>query len=249
MSGMAISGNMDRYEPKSFKVGLDYGTTYSAGVYCLCSAPTPWLRSDEIEPFRGFDTDLPNESKSKSTELPSVIRYEASTVVNGPLVIKIGLDATRSLTSQGCTIRMAKLGLDDRAETAEHREKLKRDIEEVSRMGGPNTVEGIISDYLSQLFKQFKTQLEKKGYDLRDTMEFNCAVPSMWTPSSMHKMKGAIKRAMRVSNLAVNPEIRFWAEAEAATEFILSDKRTTSIEVCCLLRSPPKKSCSTWLTL
>ena len=211
------------YRRKKFKIGLDYGTTFSAGAYCLISGSNRHLQCDRIYAFTGFTGEF-TESKRQETELPSDIRYEST-------IIKIGFDAInsdREWPDKGHLIRRAKLGLDDRPETARARETLNHDLAELP--GSKGAIQ-VIADYLTVLFTRFKEQLLDVGYDDRDSIELNCAAPSIWTLTARRNLCDAIEEAARESGLAFE-DIRLWPEAEAATEHAVKQHPNLNIQVC-----------------
>lgn len=207
--------------PKRFKIGLDYGTTYSAGVFCLQSGSTLHLTSGKIYPFHAYAKE-DNDAKSKDHEQPSDIRYEA----NG--IVKIGGDTLDWPSSNGHCIRRAKLGLDDRPETAPARITLMNDIR---RLPSDMTPTQVISDYLTELFGTFKDQLILAGYEPRDFIELNCTVPSIWTHRARRSMITAIEKAADRSGLVFDPVIRLWPEAEAATEHVVHEQPNLNLKV------------------
>jgi hypothetical protein len=211
----------ESYRPKKFKIGLDYGTTFSAGAFCLCSGSTTYLESGRIYPFYGYPSEL-NDTKSNRPELPSDIRYESGGI------IKIGYDAVKWHSSPGRSITRAKLGLEDRPETASARRTLTRDI---GQLASAKTPVQVISDYLAELFPFFKEQLIRVGYDPRDSIELNCAVPSIWSQTARHSMIRAIEQAGRRSEMSFDPLIRLWPEAEAAMEHVVDEHPNLNLEV------------------
>lgn len=205
---------------KSFKLGLDYGTTYSAGAYCLCSSSIPEAISGEIYPF--FQRSETSGPGYRGNQLSSVILYENNESV------KIGADAENLVSLRDKVVRKAKLGLDYRPETVSARQTLQQDIERLTPKA--ETVE-VIADYLGEMFIGFKIQLERIGYCPGDSIELNCAIPSIWTDQARHSMVQAIEIASRVSGLPFDSPTKLWPEAEAATEHVLKEQRRVMLQV------------------
>lgn len=215
-----LSLSDESHEPKRFKIGLDYGTTYSAGTFCLYSGSTIHLKCDEIYPFYGYPHGRVSSKKS-STEIPSEILYDN----NG--VIKVGYDAMDSQQPSGFRIRRAKLGLDERPETSSARLDLIHDLNNLPSSKQPKEV---IADYLTELFKLFKARLISVGYASHDLLEFNCAVPAIWNHRARRTMVSAVDTAAKRSGLASNPVVRLWPEAEAAAEHALSERKNINLQ-------------------
>lgn len=210
---------------KKFKIGLDYGTSYSAGAFCLCSNSEPPLTKGDIHPFYqlgGGSKGLPESS--------SAILYDGDSIF-------IGYDAEKHHKVGQGIIRRAKLGLDNRPETASAREALQKEIENLSNQRS-SSIE-VITDYLKIFFDGFKSRLIKVNYFRGDEIEMNCAVPSIWGDTARRSMVGAIRTAALRAGLDINPHVKLWPEAEAATEAYLrgvkrdrSAKDNPGLKVC-----------------
>ena len=209
-------------QPKQFILGLDYGTTYSAGAFCLRTKSTIHLISGEIKAFKGYHLGR-NNSKSKSTEIPSDIRY-------GTDGIKIGYDAIQTGPSPNPVhrVRRAKLGLDERPSTDLARRDLHDDLSALSPTKKP---EEVIADYLTEIFTIFLERLQNFGYQSGDSIELNCAIPSVWNHKARRTMVNAMEVAGRRSGLAFDPVVKLWPEAEAATEYVLNKQENLSLRV------------------
>lgn len=97
----------ESYKPRKFKIGLDYGTTFSSRAWCLASGSSLHLKCERIWAFYGYSA-ANRSSKLKNTEIPSEIFY----LEDG--INKIGADATEWQRKPGHRVRRAKLGLDER---------------------------------------------------------------------------------------------------------------------------------------
>lgn len=203
-------------EQQRFEFGLDYGATYSAAVFSLKSGSRNGYLTGEIYPIRGYSSGMNQSSKSKCTEIPSDIRYESKNV------ILIGYDVTRPIRDRGpgSDVRRAKLGLVEREETAAVRNEV---LSILPKLPVKRSLEGVIIDYLTEMFGFCKKQLELAGYcSSRDVIELNSTVPSVWDHHARLTMFQALLLAGEKSGLVFDPrEVRLWPEAEAATHFVL----------------------------
>ena len=101
-----------------------------------------------------------------------------------------------------------------------------------------------MEDYLFALFGSWKKELIEKGYDERDTLRLNCAVPAAWrTTRPIYTLETAIVRASKRSGLLFHKIIKFWEEPEAALNNLLDKHPNTALEVrTCSARKSYKKS-------
>jgi molecular chaperone DnaK (HSP70) len=207
------------YEVKKFKVGLDYGTTYTAGAFCLSSNESATcLEAGKIYPFINYRRSGSSGTKDQpSTEISSEIRYEDGCTRIGAEVENV-VDNHGNRVPGHCVSR-AKLGLDDRNETRDARCMME---EALRQLPEPKTAEDVIADYLTELFKFWKRELARRaGYDERDSIELNCTVPAMWTQRARRKMVKAVEIAGQRSGFRFEKVVRLWPEPEAATAYVM----------------------------
>lgn len=206
-----------------YKLGLDHGTTYTAIVVYLYSGKRTQLQPELIFPIRNY---CQNEAGGgKAGQVASVIRYIFH---DASQEIKFGENALAMSLKPGYTIRRAKLGLDGRRETELYRTQTLRKLKELPVR---KTLVNVISDFLTQVFRRVKNELDDLGYNSRDSLELNYAAPLEWSCFSHRDMAEAIAQAAQAASLVIDKGIKVWPEPEAALEHILTLENRPSLQV------------------
>lgn len=115
-----------------------------------------------------------------------------------------------------------------RAEIAPVFKKLKR-------LGLINQDTDIIRDYLQQLFRHTKYELQRlNNYDDNDSIEFVLCVPDAWSSKARRRMQAAMNAAAQRSGLGNSmngiDDLFIVSETEAAAAFVLAE-RNNDIQV------------------
>lgn len=209
----------DSQQKESIKIGLDHGTTFTAGVVVCTTHATVYLRAMEVEPFRKYPGVLGEAKNRPNSEIPSCIQYENN-------FIRIGFEATRSEENGECashaqTIWSMKFGLDEQDEFRQEREQLLMSMPE------GKTPDSVLQDYFRVLFKSWKAELKELGFAEDSLVEFNCAVPAAWTTTRpVRRLSDIIIKAATQSGLNIDKAIRFWTEPVAATAYLARNDDT-----------------------
>jgi hypothetical protein len=222
-----------RQAPRRWILGLDHGTTWTAGAFLLENSSANLVQANKVYAFRKYPRASGSGKQGQSTEIPSIIEYDGS-------CIKIGFEVTDTWSHSRVTVRHAKLGLDQNPKFAGEREMLwdalkmvtsvlpKYDANSAARV----TAEKVIGDLFSILFSQWKKELLAAGLRETDTLELNCAVPAAWkTTGPVHKLSDIIERASIRSNLLFDKNVRFWPEPEAALAHLLEENPNIVLRV------------------
>jgi hypothetical protein len=219
--------------PRRWILGLDHGTTWTAGAFLLVDSSTNHVQANKVYPFRRYPRASGSGKQGQSTEIPSIIEYDGS-------CIKIGFEVTDAWSHSRVTVRHAKLGLDQNPTFAEEREMLWDVLKLVTSVlpkyeansDVKVTAERVIEDLFSILFSQWKNELLAIGYHERDTVELNCAVPAAWKQTDpLHKLLNIVERAGERSNFRFDKRVRFWPEPEAALAHLLEESPNIDLQV------------------
>lgn len=190
------------------KVGLDVGTTFTAGVLVGQRHSTKRLDSGVIIPFKRYKDSLGIGKKGSNSEQPTCIRYDDGH-------ISIGDEAE---TREDCnwnplskTIRRMKLGLDEQMEFDEPRKHF------LATLAADMTTDSVMEDFLTEIFRSWRREMADLGFPDTAIIDLNCAVPAAWTTTRpLHRLSKIILNAGKVSELNIDPVIRFWPEPIAA---------------------------------
>ena len=207
---------------QTWKVGIDLGSTFSAASYCLTSDTTDDCTAGEIKSVQNYKAASRNRSDTlRNLEVPSKLRYELGGNIrwgwDADGLVEKGLD--RDIP--GFMVDLFKPGLDDRNETREER----RHIEELlvrlqSEFSLTKTVDDVVADFLKQLLRHVKKQLEPCGYRDDDSVQLACTVPAMWSIKAKRRTVAAAKKAAELCRFRLDDNITFLSEPEAATAYV-----------------------------
>lgn len=223
------------YKPQRYRIGLDYGTTSTSGVFQRVSAADlnrVDLLGDKVHPFRRYRRTTGLGKQWASSEISSDIQYDD----HG---FKTGYEVSEDPWYPCVVLSHVKLALSQAEPFAEERARIELDVLSIptplptdERPGQDGAFANghrrvrtpvmIVEDYLTRLFEHWKKELLEIGYDERDILELHCAVPAAWESTEpINQMESAIKNASARSALRFQEVIRFWPEPEAATAHLL----------------------------
>lgn len=229
-------------DKKFFKVGLDFGTTKTAGVFCLVSDDTRYLKGGDVHAFKRYP-DSESERQEANTQTPSVVRYEQH-------AMRTGLAALRNSGLPGITINLMKLGLLEQPQFANVRQRLFSLLEQLRKEREHDndsyddeesnietdtfdsqtarharimeTLEHVITDFFCGVFSSWKAELEDVGYNERDSLELHCAVPADWRGGGpLIRLGKTIDRAAEQAGLRFCKAVKYWTEPEAALGYLM----------------------------
>ena len=202
-------------KPVRLKVGVDFGTTFTAGTVSSIEHSTRHLHATHIHPFQKY-LGVPGTVKNRrNTEIPSCVRYDKDCV-------SVGFDAEKrdenNWLFDSKTIRRMKLGLDEQLEFHEGRDTLLKSLPPGM------TPDSVTEDFFGGVFHSWREEIIELGFPATATIELNCAVPATWkTTRPVHRLSNAIVAAAKGSGLNIDKAIRFWPEPIAAAAYMLQD--------------------------
>jgi len=132
--------------------------------------------------------------------------------------------------SQFQHITRSKLLLDESAETKVVREELAPVLEELKKRKAIRGNEDVIADYLTQLFRHTKHELETT-HEISDTcsVEHVLCVPNVWSSKANRRMQAAVGIAIRNSGLGTPHNMFLVAESEAAAAYIIESNNQIKV--------------------
>lgn len=85
--------------------------------------------------------------------------------------------------------------------------------------------EDVIADYLTQLFRHTKEQLEGMGIPGGSEFEHVLCVPAMWDADACREMQNSVAIAVKRTGLGSMDDFFLVSEPEAAAAFVLAGHR------------------------
>ena len=212
------------YNPKSWHVGLDLGSTFTAVGFC----PEPkhiddFNPSQDIKQVRRYPRGTGYGSgKSSQGEIPTELYYPPDD--EQPLIGNQAAHANKYSRTAGVHVGLFKPLLHERGGTECQRRQIAAKIASLS---GENTVDRVTTDFLEILMRHVKAYMIMKGlgsYDERDRVHLTCTVPVIWPLRSKRRLEKACRDACKRADFHVETDISIWSEPEAATAFVLATK-------------------------
>lgn len=197
-------------------LGLDWGTTYTAGVAACTTHSLPYLPKLEVRAFRQYSGASGKAKNRSNTEIPTCIRY-------GKDHISIGIEAERCEEIGGwlpgaSMLRQLKIFLDQRPEFEHQRLKF------LGALPAGKSVDDVVRDFFRELFKDWNRELRRLGCPDGAIWEINCAVPAAWkTTRPVHRLSNAILKAGEECGIKIEKRIRFCLEPVAAAAYLAQD--------------------------
>ncbi|KAE8452609.1 hypothetical protein EG329_013868 [Mollisiaceae sp. DMI_Dod_QoI] len=128
-------------------------------------------------------------------------------------------------------IARSKLLLDKSERTQSVRDQLKPILERLKngKNKGKRIIqrdEDVIADYLTQLFRHTKKELEKIGIPGDSEFEHVLCVPAIWDADACREMQNSVAVAIQATGLGSMDDFFLVSEPEAAAAFVLAGQRS-----------------------
>jgi hypothetical protein len=208
-----------QYQPQSWELGVDLGSTFSAAAYCLTSASTDRCTAGIVQPVVGYKRTQGDKTYSLARyEVPTKVRYE-----DGGRHVRWGWDVVSFMdrgmdrTIPGHVVELFKPGLDDHANTRDARRQID---ETLAGLPFAKSVDQLVLDFLTKLLQHIKTRLQAVGYQDDDNVHLTCTVPAMWSMRAKRRTIKAVEKAKEASGFAFGKSVSLCLEPEAATAYV-----------------------------
>jgi hypothetical protein len=127
-------------------------------------------------------------------------------------------------------VSRSKLLLDQSPRTQDIRDELKPILErlkgsKIKRKRIIERDEDVIADYLTQLYRHAKRELEKSGVPDNSIFEHVLCIPAIWGANACREMQNAAAIAVEKSGLGTMDNFFLVSEPEAAAAFVLAKQR------------------------
>lgn len=209
------------------KIGIDFGTTYSAVAHALRYPNDASI--DKIPgclPLISLRNVLFDGASQVRTQLawhPGDQEWLWGNEVDEPIQDKDVLESGR--------ITMIKLGLDMSDEMSDVRTRISNQLADLPADCNQPSVQDLITIYLNRLFSYAKTKIaqayQRPGlFDVFETAYVECAicVPALWTQPMVQLMISAAENAGIPNPIPIS-------EPEAAATFIRQEEMETSTQL------------------
>jgi len=193
-----------------------------------CYPALEMLPDEDVE-LRGLDEEqLPEDLQMFSDDDDQHIRQQ-----NIPFWGFEMLERLRVLNinpNQFQHISRSKLLLDESAGTEVVRTELTPVLERLKERKAIRRNEDVIADYLTQLFRHTKHELETT-HEISDTrsVEHVLCVPNVWSSKANRRMQAAVGTAIRNSGLGTPHNMFLVAEPEAAAAYVLESNNQIKV--------------------
>jgi hypothetical protein len=209
-----------RHPTRSWELGIDFGSTFSAVAYCLTSDSIEFgCKAGDVCSI----TSYPRRQGDKSlnfvrSEVPTKVRYEQEgRYKRWGWDVVYHQDNGLYRTIPGHLLELFKSGLDDHESSLEARNSLS---ESLSQLPFQKSVDDVVFDYLTKLLKHAKTRLEAIGYHEGDNVHLTCTVPAMWSIRAKRRTINAAEKARREVGFSLGKSVSLCSEPEAATAYV-----------------------------
>jgi hypothetical protein len=209
-----------RFPTRSWELGIDFGSTFSAVAFCLTSDSIEFgCQAGEVCSITAY----PRRQGDKSlnfvrSEVPTKLRYE-----QGGQYKRWGWDVVYHednglyRTIPGHLLELFKCGLDDHESSLDARDRLG---ESLSQLPFQKSVDEVVLDYLTKLLMHAKTRLEAIGYHEGDKVHFTFTVPAMWSIRARRRTIIAAENAKKQAGFSLGKSVSLCSEPEAATAYV-----------------------------
>lgn len=211
---------------RSWKIGVDFGSTYSSVAFCQASGSEQGCVLRKIYSVHG-SRHVGSRSDNQVREFPTIIIYEdEGRLKRWGWQAQTILDKSHQLDPKQpiYVVDLFKAGLNDGIESQLVREKL-------AALPFRKSIDDVVTDYLTLLLDHTKLRMADLGYEELDHADIICTVPAMWSARARSMTLEAAKRAKDNCGFRLGREVQLCYEPAAAAAYVFQHK-PFSLKVC-----------------
>jgi molecular chaperone DnaK (HSP70) len=212
---------------RHWKIGIDFGSTYSSAAFCLVSGPANGAKLQRIYPVH-CSHHISGRSIDEMSEFPTILVYEGSTPIvhwgsSAWIIVKDMRKNHIDRERQVYVFESFKPLLQDECASSLFEERL-------AVLPFHKSLEDLIADYLTGLLHVTKNQMMRCGYIDGDFVQLVCTVPAMWTDRAKQTTLASSGRAQDNCKFT-NGSASLCYEPVAAAAYIFQVDKSVDLKV------------------